>query len=192
MSVSKVCTAPGAANIRSMLLLLGVVAGVLLSGCGFHLRGTVDVPESLRHVYVTGDNPRSPIVQSLQRSMRASGVELSSSAASAPYTVYISNEQEDKRSISVDEQAAAAEFQLRHYVSFELRDPKGSPLVGPDQLISERVFVNDITNVVGKRDEERLIREEMRRQLAGQIMRRYQALDADRLKELQSQQAKKS
>ncbi len=190
--VSKNSAAPSAANSRSALILLGVLASVLLGACGFHLRGAVDVPESLRNVYVTGENPRSPIVMNLQRSMRASGVELSSSAATAPYTVYISNEHEEKRSISVDEQAAAAEFQLRHYISFELRDPKGSPLVGPDQLISERVFVNDITNVVGKRDEERLIREEMRRQLAGQIMRRYQALDADRLEELQNQRADKS
>lgn len=192
MIVNKNYTAPGAAYPRAALILLSVLASVLLGACGFHLRGAVDVPESLRNVYVTGENPRSPIVMSLQRSMRASGVELSSSAATAPYTVYISNEREEKRSISVDEQAAAAEFQLRHYISFELRDPQGSPLVGPDQLISERVFVNDITNVVGKRDEERLIREEMRHQLAGQIMRRYQALDADRLEELQNQKADKS
>lgn len=184
--------APGPGSTRSTLLLLAVLAGVLLSACGFHLRGAVDVPESLRNVYVTGENPHSPIVMNLQRSMRASGVTLTSSAAAAPYTVYISKEHEEKRSISVDQQAAAAEFQLRHYVSFELRDPQGSPLVGPDQLISERVFLNDITNVVGKRDEERLIREEMRRQLAGQIMRRYQALDADRLEQLQNQQAEKS
>ncbi len=168
-----------------------MLISILLGACGFHLRGAVDVPESLRNVFVTGENPHSPIVMSLQRSMRASGVELSSSASAAPYTVYISNEHEEKRSISVDQQAAAAEFQLRHYVSFELRDPKGAALVGPDQLISERVFLNDITNVVGKRDEERLIREEMRRQLASQIMRRYQALDADRLEQLQSQQAEK-
>ncbi len=190
MSVNESFSAP-CMHSRVALISLGVLAGLLLSACGFHLRGAVDVPESLRNVYVTGENPRSPIVKSVQRSMRASGVELSSSAAAAPYTLYISNEQEDKRSVSVDEQAAAAEFQLRHYVSFELRDPKGSALAGPDQLISERVFVNDITNVVGKRDEERLIREEMRRQLAGQIMRRYQALDADRLEELKKQRADK-
>lgn len=174
--------------VLATLLLLGS----LLVGCGFHLRGAVDVPESLRTVFVTGENPHSPIVMDVQRSMRASGVKLTSSAAAAPYTVYISSESEEKRSISVDAQAAAAEFQLRHSINFELRDPKGNALVGPDQLIGERVFLNDITNVVGKRDEERLIREEMRRQLAAQIMRRYQALDADRLEELQSQQADKS
>ncbi|MGI9293401.1 MAG: LPS assembly lipoprotein LptE [Pseudomonadales bacterium] len=176
---------------RPASVLIAALISVLLGACGFHLRGAVDVPESLRTVFVTGDNPHSPIVMDVQRSMRASGVELTSSAQAAPYTVYISKEHEEKRSISVDRQAAAAEFQLRHYVSFELRDPKGHALVGPDQLIGERVFLNDITNVVGKRDEERLIREEMRRQLAAQIMRRYQALDADRLEQLQSQQADK-
>ncbi len=190
MNVDRLLSTPGVPG-RTALITFGVLASVLLSACGFHLRGAVDVPESLRNVYVTGENPRSPIVQSVQRSMRASGVKLSISAATAPYTLYIGNEQEEKRSISVDEQAAAAEFQLRHYVSFELRDPKGIPLAGPDELISERVFVNDITNVVGKRDEERLIREEMQRQLAGQIMRRYQALDADRLEELQNQRDEK-
>ncbi len=177
---------------RHTIVLATLLLGSLLVGCGFHLRGAVNVPESLRTVFVTGENPHSPIVMDVQRSMRASGVKLTSSAAAAPYTVYISSESEEKRSISVDAQAAAAEFQLRHSINFELRDPKGNALVGPDQLIGERVFLNDITNVVGKRDEERLIREEMRRQLAAQIMRRYQALDADRLEELQNQQTDKS
>ncbi len=53
--------------------------------------------------------------------------------------------------------------------------------MGPHELIVERNFQNDINNVVGKRDEERLIREEMQVLLASQIMRRYQAIDAIQL-----------
>lgn len=161
--------------------ILVLTATLLVSSCGFHLRGAYQVPEALRSVHLSSEIPSSPIMNNLRRNMLSSGVEIAATDTDAPYTLHLSNERSEKRSISVDSLAAAAEFQLRQFISYELRDANDRLILGPYELITERNFQNDINNVVGKRDEERLIREEMQVQLALQIMRRYQAIDANQL-----------
>ncbi|MFK7731025.1 MAG: LPS assembly lipoprotein LptE [Pseudomonadales bacterium] len=162
-------------------MLAGLVIILALSACGFQLRGAFQVPEELGSVHLSSENPGSSILNNVRRSMVSSGVLLVNTNQEAPYTLHLSRERSEKRSISVDSLAAAAEFQLRQFVSYELRSRRGELLVGPHELIVERNFQNDINNVVGKRDEERLIREEMQVLLASQIMRRYQAIEAAQL-----------
>lgn len=164
--------------IANLLLLSSLL---LINACGFHLRGTIDVPEALQTVYITGEDPASPLVRQLKRNLAAAGVILVDKAAAAPYTLYIGKAREEKRTISLNRVAAAAEFQIRQFVSFEIHNRYRQLLSGPFDLINERNFQNDINNVVGKRDEERLIREEMHKALAQQIIRRYQSLDPNQL-----------
>jgi len=154
---------------------------LLLGACGFHLRGNIEVPDELKTVYLSSEDPDSGLTNRVRQSMRASGITLANSSTESPYTLYLHDERLEKRSISVDSIAAAAEFQLRQFVSYEIRDANNRLLIGPLEVISERNFQNDINNVVGKRDEERLIREEMQVHLASQIMRRYQAIDVAQL-----------
>ncbi len=162
-------------------LLLSLLLCIVVSGCGFQLRGAYSVPESLQTVYLDGENSNSAILKNVKRAMLTSGVTLVKKENSAPHTLYLSDERSEKRSISIDSLAATAEFQIRQFVSYDLRDSKGKVLVGPYELIRERNFQNDINNVVGKRDEERLIREEMNIQLSSQIMRRYMAISDEEL-----------
>ena len=162
-------------------LLLAIALCSLASSCGFQLRGAYAVPESLQTVYLDGESANSPILKSVRRSMLTSGVTLVKKESNAPHTLYLSNERSEKRTISIDSLAASAEFQIRQFVSYDLRDTRGKILLGPYELITERNFQNDINNVVGKRDEERLIREEMNIQLSSQIMRRYLAITDEEL-----------
>lgn len=157
------------------------ISFLMVAGCGFHLRGNIEVPEALKTVYLSSENPVSGLTKRVRQSMRASGVTLAENSTQSPYTLYLHDERMEKRSISVDSIAAAAEFQLRQFASYEIRDSENRLLIGPLEVISERNFQNDINNVVGKRDEERLIREEMQVHLAAQIMRRYQAIDVTEL-----------
>ena len=76
-----------------------------------------------------------------------------------------------QRNLSLTAQARSAEVELTMTVALSLRQ-------GSDELIPEadaqvvRQFLNDPRNVVGKTEELRLLREEMRRDLAAQIARR--------------------
>ena len=83
----------------------------------------------------------------------------------------LGEERFQQRNLSLTAQARSAEVELTMTVALSLRQ-------GSDELIPEadaqvvRQFLNDPRNVVGKTEELRLLREEMRRDLAAQIARR--------------------
>jgi LPS-assembly lipoprotein len=79
-------------------------------------------------------------------------------------------EQFTQRNVSLTAQARAAEMELTLSVDFLLQQEEILPLEGTATV--SRQMLNDPRNVVGKTEEMRLLREEMRRDLAAQIVRR--------------------
>ncbi|MEL0137059.1 MAG: LPS assembly lipoprotein LptE [Halieaceae bacterium] len=79
-------------------------------------------------------------------------------------------EQFEQRNVSLTAQARAAEMELTLSVDFVLQQEETLPLEGTARVSQQ--MLNDPRNVVGKTEEMRLLREEMRRDLARQIVRR--------------------
>jgi LPS-assembly lipoprotein len=102
--------------------------------------------------------------------LRLEGALLDSQSGEA-LVLRLGEERFQQRNLSLTAQARSAEVELTMTVALSLRQ-------GSDELIPEadaqvvRQFLNDPRNVVGKTEELRLLREEMRRDLAAQIARR--------------------
>jgi len=102
--------------------------------------------------------------------LRLEGALLDSQSGEA-LVLRLGEERFQQRNLSLTAQARSAEVELTMTVALSLRQ-------GADELIPEadaqvvRQFLNDPRNVVGKTEELRLLREEMRRDLAAQIARR--------------------
>ena len=79
-------------------------------------------------------------------------------------------EQFTQRNVSLTAQARAAELELTLSAAFSLAESE-QELVNARASVN-RQMLNDPRNVVGKTEELRLLREEMRRDLAAQIVRR--------------------
>jgi LPS-assembly lipoprotein len=79
-------------------------------------------------------------------------------------------EQFTQRNVSLTAQARAAELELTLFTDFTLKQRESDPIEARATVI--RQMLNDPRNVVGKTEEMRLLREEMRRDLADQIARR--------------------
>ena len=79
-------------------------------------------------------------------------------------------EQFTQRNVSLTAQARAAELELSLSVDFTLNQQASDPIDA--RATVTRQMLNDPRNVVGKTEEIRLLREEMRRDLADQIARR--------------------
>jgi LPS-assembly lipoprotein len=88
----------------------------------------------------------------------------------APTRLTLREEQFTQRNVSLTAQARAAEMELTLSVDFLLQQEETLPLEGTATV--SRQMLNDPRNVVGKTEEMRLLREEMRRDLAAQIVRR--------------------
>ncbi|MCL4315318.1 MAG: LPS assembly lipoprotein LptE, partial [Gammaproteobacteria bacterium] len=69
------------------------------------------------------------------------------------------------------------EFELVYTVNFDVQDKDGKALTDRQTIRLTRDFVFDETQVLGKEAEESVLREGLRRDAAGQILRRVQALN---------------
>lgn len=144
----------------------------LSSGCGLQLRGGIEVPERLQSLYLQGDE-RSPIFQTVERSFESSGVVMVNGVEQAPYQINLIRVQHQRRSASLNERAKTQEYELRAQLSYSIQDNAGTILVKPTMIYTERTYSYDANRVNAKEAEEALLLQEMRENLAQQLVRRY-------------------
>tara|TARA_E500000178_G_scaffold301812_1_gene310921 strand:+ start:7449 stop:7781 length:333 start_codon:yes stop_codon:yes gene_type:complete len=89
----------------------------------------------------------------------------------AQLIIYLAVEQFEQRDLSLTARARAAELELMLKVRFSLQ-ADNEWLITDEQLTVIDQMLNDPLNIVGKREELRLIREEMRASLADRVLRR--------------------
>jgi len=162
-----------------MLLLIRLCllpALLLLGSCGFTLRGSADLPAALQTLHLETVAGNSELAREVRRALLNNRVEVVDEVVpAAMYSLGIGAEETFERAISVNANARAGEYQLTMLLPFQLR--RGSELVlGPDTLTVARVYLADPENAVAKNEEAVLIRTELRRELAMQLLRRLQLL----------------
>lgn len=153
------------------LCLVVVLAGLLV-GCGFHLR-TWDLEGNIQTAKITA-NLRNPVAEPLARALSSAGVELIESGT-ADVAIELISDRESRRSVSVTDQARAAEYETSLTVVFALTDGAGNVLADPRSIQARRVYQVDRDNLVGSSEEQALLQREMVDDLVQQIIRALNA-----------------
>lgn len=160
----------------SQLGLHGAVLLVicLLMGCGFQLKGTagsLDSPSlNGTELVLISSQPRGELTTALREQLRLQGAVISEKTTEG-LILRLGGERFQQRNLSLTAQARAAEVELTMMASVALSQGATELIVETDAQVV-RQFLNDPLNVVGKTEELRLLREEMRQDLAAQIIRR--------------------
>jgi LPS-assembly lipoprotein len=165
--------------IKRNLLVMGLA--VMLSACGFQLRGTGDTALSIKELDISARNAYGPTVKLLTQVVENSGVKVYSGA---PYKLVLTNEQETQRNSTYSGAGRTSEYELQTVLNYEIRGDKGVPLLS-DKLENVKYYVHDGNNLAGGDEEAVQIRDEMRRDLVQQMVVRLQLLSPAQLDELQ-------
>jgi LPS-assembly lipoprotein len=155
-------------------MALGLVL-LVLHGCGFHLRDSAPVSAHMKQVRLTSVNNYGPMMQKLGSLMAVAGVEVVDDEADAPWTLDILAERNTRRAVTTTSLITVAEYELRLEVRFRLSRKGGEVVIPPTELVAERVYVLDQTNLVGSSAEEELLKAEMEDDLVERIVRRVGA-----------------
>ena len=152
---------------------LVLVTVCLLGACGFQLRGTGSamLPEGWRDMHLDTNNPNSELSREVQTRFAANGIRWVA-AEQASYSVVLGPERFHQRNLSLNAEARAAEFELTMQTQFSVRDARGEVVMPLTDASVIKQMENDPRNVVGKAEEIRILKSEMRTELAQQIMRR--------------------
>jgi LPS-assembly lipoprotein len=145
---------------------------LLLSACGFQLRGTAALPFDTLYLPNVGAGIGLDLKRNIQSGTRTAVVD---DPKKAEAVLEFVEEAREKHILSLAATGRVREFQLRYRVGFRVRDAKGGEFLplGTIQLTRDVSF-ND-TEVLSKETEEQQLYRDMQFDMVQLIMRRLAA-----------------
>ena len=149
-----------------------LTAALLLSACGFQLRGQATLP--FHTVFVQAAST-SPFALQLKREIRAgSSTRIADRPEQAEVVLQILSELQEKEILSLGAGGRVREFQLRYRVMFRLTDDKNREHVPATEITLKRDFSFNDEQALSKESEELLLYRDMRGDAVQQLVRRLQ------------------
>ena len=161
--------APGSAHIV-IKLLTATVIGLLLTGCGFQLRGQADL--QFERIYVETDG-FSLFAAELRRVIQSNkSVEVTKSPEDAQVVLRVLNERREKKILALTSTGSVEEYVLLYQVSYRVMDNKMQDLVAPSEIALQRIMTYQDTETLAKESEEQFLFRDMQDDAVQQMLRR--------------------
>ena len=154
-------------RIKNTFLLITVL---FISACGYHLRGSIDLPEELKRIYMQGASAQ--LNKIMKKALKSSGGKLVNKIQQAGVVVAIVKEKMDRRVLSLSSTGRANEYQIIYTLNFNLLDAEGNSLSELQYLEINRDYFNDQEQILAKNNEEQIIRDEIYRRAVQSIINR--------------------
>lgn len=165
------------------LLILTVLAAVLLTACGFELRGDYELEERLGKTSLQLTDEYSDFSRKLRRSLERAGVELVSSEV-ADSIIVVSKSAFTREVLTIGNDARVREFRLRLELEFKVLEGTGTESQEEQQIRLKTQFLKqqrdlrfDADRVLAASREAEFLQEDMSDTLVRQFMQRLGQLD---------------
>jgi LPS-assembly lipoprotein len=112
----------------------------LLTACGFHLKGTVNVPPELHTIYFTSNSPYSSLTQTLQANLATQKIIVVQTAKQAPVTVSLLNEQQSIQGLGNSGDQQTRIYTFTDTVDLSLLKSDGTLIIGPITVSASQNF----------------------------------------------------
>jgi LPS-assembly lipoprotein len=156
-------------------IIASCLIALTLSACGWHMRGSIELPKNLSQLYVTAIDSKGALVTELRQQLKTNRVSVVSDSSEANYSLYILEEKKDRRTAGVGGDALSSSYDITLKADYEIR-LKNSLNTTKATAISIRSFNYNTASINSATQEELLLDQEMRRDLAQQMLRRLNAV----------------
>jgi len=146
-----------------------------LSACGFQLRGTnlQDLQDTNIYVQSLG---ASILTAEVKRQLIDAGIKPVSSASAAEYIVTLSNESFNTKILSVSPTTGKAEeYQVNFTAMVKIAKQDGASTATSEPVAATRDLTFDEGSVLGKVQEESILKKDIAKQVAASVLRRLRA-----------------
>lgn len=169
----------------SRRFLLLAAPSILVSGCGFHLRGSYSLPFEKLYLAMPQNDPFTVM---LVRNLKAqSSVSIVSSPQQAQAILSILSQQRTREETAYNAQGRAREYELGCEMAFRLANPKGFTFMPDVVLSATRNVTYNESQFLSHDFQDALIYKEMQNDIMNQLLRRIAAakpIQADESTEL--------
>lgn len=159
------------------LFSVALLAMLVLSACGFRLRGSGPQPELPFKTLFVSVAETSPLGVALRRNLDAMrNIEIVTDRKLADAALEVISEGKDKQVLSLNSQGRVREYTLLYRVNFRVVDKEGRQLLPPTDLVIRRIQSFNENQVLAKEAEEATLFREMQSDLVQQVLRRVSAI----------------
>lgn len=159
--------------MRRINLLIAAI-GLVATACGYHLRGSVDMPVAMKKLYIQGAGPG--LIEAMRASLNVSDAVLVGSPDQAGLVIRVARDDMRRRVLSLNESGKATEFELTYTLEYVLLNSQGQVLSNTLTTEINRDYFNDQEDILAKNNEEIVIRQEIYRQAVRSIFARASAV----------------
>jgi len=152
------------------ILLISALTTLILSGCGFHPRGETLIPRDLGTIYV-GGSEYGEITHQIRNELQIADISIAKMPSAANYKIMLVSSNSNDRVLSLGDGARAAQYMLLEEATIEIRDAQDKVLMGPETLSERRILNYNSDTPQDSSQEQRLLRNEMKKNLARKIAR---------------------
>lgn len=166
---------------RILMLLLGAVV-LVTSGCGYHLRGTTNVPVELKTITLNSYDPYGPLTREVRNQLKLSDVtvvEMNTALNRKLPELRLVGATLGQSTVSIFQDGKTAEYQLAMTVSAQVLMPGKD--IYPISVTVFRSFFDNPLAALAKDAEQEIIQKEMREQAAQQLIRKLLTVHAAEL-----------
>lgn len=154
--------------MRRWIILLS--CSLLLSACGFHLRGMIDIPKWLNNVAVVMQQDDKQFASILKAHLDRYHIRVNPDPAQAKYWLIINRVSRQEQIISVGASTNPRQYSLILTVEFMLQTRKGDMIKSPRTIYVTRQLTVNNDRILGSNYEENLFISEMKQDAVIQIM----------------------
>ena len=162
--------------MKKIIACLGL--SLLISACGWHVRGAIELPQQLSGLYISAIDSKGALITDLRQLLKTNHISVAEDATQANYSLNILEESKDRRSAGVGGDAVSSAYEITLKADYEIA-LKNSTHLTKGTAISVRSFNYNTASINSATQEEVLLDQEMRRDLAQQMLRRLSAVIAN-------------
>jgi LPS-assembly lipoprotein len=165
-----------AARQQGALYLASFILCIVLSGCGFHLRGasSIALPPELSTMRVTmGGASYPPLLVEMRNALQVlGGVNLTDDVSANVPVLQLLGESSETQVLAIDSSGRISAYLLNYRVDYSLLGPDKKLLLPKQPVKLQREYGFDRLNVIATEKQSEFLQTEMRRDVAQQILRR--------------------
>lgn len=145
-------------QLNKIFLLLTLLS---LLGCGFHLKGAIVIPEDLKVVKITPNNPSEKFQNIFRKTLKKKGVKIVEDPVTNVTTLHLSEPVFVEEVQALGQNNQPQRLKLTMSFSYSLYDKNGNTIQKSETIKSASEFTIDPNNLLSANSEREIIKNEL-------------------------------